>query len=448
MTARKRKARRRGTITKMKAGTFQARFGLAADKVSGHRPSHAKTFDTKAEAEQWLSEELSRHDRGEVVGRGSKQTLAEFLRDFYTNVRKSTRGDGVLSAATCAADLELLELYVLRKAPALAATPLTALTLPPIRQLFATLGASGLARATVSRVHRALRARLAYAVAEGLTRFNPMEAGRIPITGKHKRQRVILQAQHAAALFAVCHESRIGAFVAALLWLGCRPGEAAALKWEDCDLDAGVIHIRRALIRLKPTPQQRGTGDNWMLSTTKTGTERKVPAAAVLVAMLRRHRAQQATDRLAAGNEYQNHDLVFAGTWGKPYQLDSMTVDYLKPLLRRSALHLAGVEPLPLPPATRAQPFKDALAARRAQEDAAIAKTGFPVGLSWYGFRHSFATRLASDGVSVKDIQDLLGHSNATTTLNSYIHSSPETHQRALGKLEDAFLPKGKLGVA
>ena len=452
MTARKSKPkpRRRGSITKLASGNFLARIRLPADPVTGKRAGPSKSCETKAEAETWLADELARLDRGERVGSGSRETLEAFLRDFYANVRKTTKGDGVLSPATCQADLELLELYVFRRAPGLAAMALSKLTTPPLRQHFQTLSASGLAHATVSRVHRTLRARLAYAVAEGLMRHNPMADARIPVSGKKKRQRAILSAAQAAALFAVCPESRIGTFVATMLWTGVRPGEAAGLTWGDVNLDRRTLHIRRALVRLKPTAETRGSGANWTLSTTKTGTERFVPIPDVLVGMIRRHRAEQVEQRLAAGSEYATtHDLVFASAFGQPYQIDSMGAEYLKPLLRRAALHLAGVEPLAMPPATRAQSFKDALVARRAQEDEAIALTGFPMGVSWYALRHSFATRLDQLRVPIKDISELLGHANVTTTLTSYIHGNEDTRRSALTTLEDALLPKdGKLGIA
>jgi integrase len=151
-------------------------------------------------------------------------------------------------------------------------------------------------------------------------RTNPMTDGRIPVSGKKKRPRAILSVEQAAALFAVCPLSRIGTYVATLLWAGLRPGEAAGLLWEDVNLTRRTLHIRRALVRLKPTAEQRGSGTSWELSTTKTGTERFVPIPDVLVAMLRRHRAEQVETRLAAGSEYETHDLVFASAFGKPYQ--------------------------------------------------------------------------------------------------------------------------------
>lgn len=327
-------------------------------------------------------------------------------------------------------------------------TPLAKLTTPPIRQHFQALSSSGLAAATVSRVHRSLRARLSYAVAEGLMRTNPMAGARIPVSGKKKKQRAILTAAQAAALFAVCPESRIGPFFATLLWTGARPSEISGLTWASVNLEARELDIRQAIVRLKPTDAEKGQGVSWSLGETKTGTSRKVPIPDALVAMLRRHKVEQAAERLAAGSEFEQNDLVFCSTFGRPYHLDTVTSRYLKPLLRRAALHLAGETPLPLPPHSRSKTYLAALAARTVQEDAAIAATGFPMGVGLYSMRHSMATRLDQLGVPIKDIQEILGHADIATTLG-YIQGSADRRRSALGVLEEAILPKtGKLGIA
>ncbi len=92
------KARRRGSITKTKTGGFLARLRTAPDALTGKRGGHSKTFDIKADAEQWLNDELTRIDRGEVVNTSNnRRTLSAFLQDFYLYNRKTTRGRAVLS---------------------------------------------------------------------------------------------------------------------------------------------------------------------------------------------------------------------------------------------------------------------------------------------------------------------------------------------------------------
>lgn len=71
------------------------------------------------------------------------------------------------------------------------------------------------------------------------------------------------------------------------------------------------------------------------------------------------------------------------------------------------------------------------------------------MAVSWYSLRDSFATRLDQLRVPTKEVQELLGHANVTTTLNSYIHDNEQTWRNVLDTLEDALLPKdGKLRIA
>jgi integrase len=439
MTTRKPKTRRRGSISKTKAGTYQARVRFASDDIAGTRSGGAKNFPTKGEAGVWLAEELARLSRGEHMGKGSQQHLGAFLHEFYDKHRTATKG-GELSLQTVQADVELLRLYLTRKSPGLASTPLSKLTAQMFREHFRLLSEADLSRATISRVHRVLRARLAWAVQEGLLRHNPMSDARIVFGGNKKRVKRILTPAQAQALFAVCPESRMGAYFATLLFTGARPSEVAGLQWSDVSLDARQIHIQRSLIRVKPTDDDRGDGTSWTLGSTKTGDLRLVSIPDALVQVLRMHKAAQAEAQRAAGSEYQHHNLVHCDDFGRPLYLDSLANRYLKPLLRRAAVHLVGEAPLALPPPTRSAAYRDAVAARTAQEDRAIAATNFPM-ISLYECRHHFGSRLASEGVSIELIAKMMGHKNIQTTLQNYVHSDEADARRALAKLEHALLP-------
>jgi len=449
MNGPRKKAQLPAGITRLKTGRYQARVRFPRDPLKGTRGGVAQSFGTQSDALAWLVAERQRVERGERVGRGSTTTLRAFLVHFYEKVRESTRG-GALSPRTCAIDLVALDTYVFRRAPSLADLPMHKLpaAVPEFRQHFRDLAESGLARATVGRVHRVLRARLAFAVADGMLRENPMDNPRIVVSGKHKKRKAVLSAEQATALLEVCPGSRIGAFVATLIWSGGRPGEIAGLLHQDVDLDRRVIHIRRALVRVKPTAANVGAGVSWSLNETKTRSERTVPIPDGLVDLLRQHRVEQIETQLAAGRAYENHGLVFATDFGRPYFLDVISARYLKPLLRSAAVHLHGETPLPLPPPTRAKAYTDALAAFRAQEARCVEATAFPMGVGFYSCRHSYGSRLSNERVPLRDIMDLMGHKTASVTLDSYLQSTAESHRRALETLESSIAPKVRIGPA
>jgi len=64
----------------------------------------------------------------------------------------------------------------------------------------------------------------------------------------------------------------------------------------------------------------------------------------------------------------------------------------------------------------------------------ALKKIGFRK-IGWHVFRHTFASRLAEKGISMRTIQELLGHSDTNTTMR-YAHLSPLVLRDAVKMLE------------
>jgi site-specific recombinase XerC len=97
---------------------------------------------------------------------------------------------------------------------------------------------------------------------------------------------------------------RLEALFVLAITLGLRPGELRALTWDHVDLDQGVIHVWRST---------RRDGDT---KTPKSRRSLVLPKRAIDA--LKAHKKRQGAERLAAGEAWHDHDLVFCHEDGRP----------------------------------------------------------------------------------------------------------------------------------
>jgi integrase len=89
-----------------------------------------------------------------------------------------------------------------------------------------------------------------------------------------------------------------------------RRGEALGLRWDQVDLDGGTVKVVATLGE---------PGGKLTFSEPKTKRSRRtVPIPASVVAMLRSHKRDQAVERLKAGNQWSDDNLVFPTEFGTP----------------------------------------------------------------------------------------------------------------------------------
>lgn len=67
-----------------------------------------------------------------------------------------------------------------------------------------------------------------------------------------------------------------------------------------------------------------------------------------------------------------------------------------------------------------------------------MTRNGFP-DLSPHDLRHSCATLLLAEGADIKSVQEILGHADASTTLDYYVKSDLQQMKTATQKYAAAF---------
>lgn len=342
--------------------------------TDGKRRYWSKTVSgTKKDAERALTAAQRAQDEGRLED-PSRMPLSAWLSEWLESCRQELRERSFLSYQSwCNLYLE----------PPLGKIPLADLKPRDVQKAITDLaagkftGGTPVGPVTIRNAMGRLRSALAAAVRQRLIPSNPASDAKLPRAPRRGPKRV-LAPEEAARFTAAVQAHRIGAFFLLSLGTALRPGEAMGLKWVDVDAEAGLLHVRRSL-----WDPRRG-GRPAELTEPKTASSvRSVPLPPDLLALLRRHRARQAAERLAAGPVWQDQGLIFTREDGRP--LSDNTCRYILGRL----LKQAGLE-----------------------------------HLSLHGLRHSAATLLILAGIDPAHVAAQLGHSSVKTTLEVYVKPS------------------------
>ena len=140
-----------------------------------------------------------------------------------------------------------------------------------------------------------------------------------------------LTAEEAQRLLAVVSESRLAGLYTLAFMLGLRRGELVGLAWDAIDLDARTLTVKQSL--------QRVGGRLQLLPLKTKQSARTIALPERAIAALRRQRARQAEERLAAGPEWKGNadGLVFTSKIGTPLEPHNLSARHFKAMLKAPA---------------------------------------------------------------------------------------------------------------
>ncbi|MBM3268903.1 MAG: site-specific integrase [Candidatus Sericytochromatia bacterium] len=310
-----------GTITKRGERTYLVRVDMDRDPVTGKRKRIAKTIHgTKKDAEAWLHKQLTARDTGTYL-EPSEETLAGYLKRWLAEAKEAS-----IAPATARMYREFITGYL---AGDVGSVPIGKLSALDLQGLYRDLAGDGIGPARIRRLHGMLGSALKQAVRWSLISRNP--AAGVELPKLQEAEMCALTEDQAGRFLEAAACDRHYVLWAFLLETGARPGEALALRWKDVDSKARTVTLRRSMTWLDE--------GRFTFHDTKTRKSvRTIPISDNLAADLKRHRAEQAAARLAAGQAWQDHDLVFAGETGRPLRRSSLSRQHLKPILKAAGL--------------------------------------------------------------------------------------------------------------
>jgi integrase len=324
----------------------------------------AKTFPTKKAASAFLAEVEGSKNRGTYVDPDAGKVR------FDVFARRWLLGREV-EARTAERTLSLLRTHLM---PRWGRWPIGKIDFMSIQEWVVDLG-QVLAPPTVSKCYGLLSAILRTAVQSRMLPFNPAEGIKVRGEGRdHKPRAAVVTRAEFFGLLLPAVPAQHRPIVCAAAGAGLRWGECAGLAWGSVDLAAAELRVVQVAVE---TP---GGATLRSYPKSRAGV-RTVPLPGFLLNALCAQ--QEARERLGGAGRVPD-GLVFPNRFGLPQ---------LRSNFRREVWNLV------------------------------LARAGLPASLRFHDLRHSYATWLITDGVPVNAVQTVMGHANASTTLNRYTHA-------------------------
>lgn len=180
-------------------------------------------------------------------------------------------------------------------------------------------------------------------------------------------------------LHNIC-ETTLGILVS--LYTGLRIGEICALSWDNVDFNEMIIHVRYTVARVTNNYSDQPQKSLLLIDKPKTKSSiRDIPIPSKLYGIMKDYK-----------KNFNSKYLV------------SSTDNFLSPRTYEYRFH-------------------------RVAESVGLSE------INYHALRHTFATRCIEAGVDVKSLSEMLGHSNVSITLNTYVHSSMDLKRQQIEKL-------------
>ena len=350
-----------GSVFQIKSGRKEGLWAGALSLPGGRRK--ILYGKTREEAGRKLTAMLREHHLG-VLPKAGNLSVREYLSSWLEAKEDTVRPSTFQ---------RYRQIVVNDLIPILGKIRLERLSAAEVEYLLRAKRAAGQSPRTVFHLRAVLRTALNHARRQELIFKNAAELAqppRVPHTPVKP-----LDPEQAGKLLEAVSGDRLSALYSVALALGLRQGEILGLKWEAVDLAAGTMHVVHGL--------QRIGGELRLVEVKTRGSHRTLHLPASILAELRDHRQRQIKEQLAA-EYWEESGFVFTTEHGSPIESYWLRRHFVKVLEKAGLAHMR-----------------------------------------FYDLRHSCASLLLAQGIPLRSIMELLGHSSLSLTANTYTHLLP-----------------------
>lgn len=391
-----RRTKGEGTLRKRKDGRWEGWFNIGKDE-NGKIKRKSVTAKTKKECQEKLESAMEEYyDSQKMLSTHSYLTDADPTLNEWYDIWINTFCKGIVKDYTVQGYAQRFRVYILPEIGNLKLSEISTVTCQQLLNNVLTNGrirgrkkkGNGLSYDTVKSIKRILNICLQKAVDEKLIDRNPCAKVKLPNKGKPEMK--TLKKEELAAFLEETKKANCYEFYYLELTTGMRLGEICALTWDDLDLQNKTISVNKST--------QRVNGEI-VVNTPKTKSSiRTIRLCDECINLLIGLKEKQVID-----SKYMFPSPVTGGL------KDTAAVT--------RKLH-------------------------RIQEKAGLPKIRF------HDLRHSFATLSLEQGMDVKTVSHMLGHTDAGFTMNTYMHvtdSMQENVANTMGSLLSENSDSGKV---
>lgn len=273
---------------------------------------------------------------------------------------------------------------------------------------------------TIDNIHTVLHQVLQIAVDDDFIRNNPSDNVLRELKKAHcfqseKRRALTKPEQELFLNFLKTHpvyEHWYPVF-AVMIGTGLRVGEVTGLRWCDIDMESGMIDVNHTLVYYDHRTEGSKSGCYFNVNTTKTpASMRQVPMLGFVKEAFEHEKQKQEDLGLHCEVTIDGYtDFIFINCFGQAQHQATLN-KAIRRIIRdcNDEQFLHSDEPDVLLP-----------------------------HFSCHSLRHTFTTRMCEAGVNIKVIQDALGHSDISTTLNIYADVTKEMKAEEFKGLDSYF---------
>lgn len=161
-----------------------------------------------------------------------------------------------------------------------------------------------------------------------------------------------------------------------------------------------TLRVNKSLIRV--VSNDESARSKLTIKEPKTEkSNRTIPISTGIMKEIKRFKIIQNEEKLKAGSSYEDNNLVFCTELGKPVEPRNLNRKFYR-LIKKADIK----------------------------------------NFNLHGLRHTYATMLLEQDIHPKVVQEALGHTKISTTLDIYSHVSPEIMRKAANALDKVYMKR------